>query len=339
MEERFQEYCRKLGPILDAAIEQTLRRLFQGVHARPGAALKNAFQGGKRLRGSLVCLINDSLGGSPESALPRAVAVELIHGATLIHDDFVDQDRIRRNKPAAWTLEGARKAVLLGDVIFASAIEAMSDLGREDGLAVSRAIARLAKGAFQEPLDPLELAGHIEAGTLPAQLYDSIIELKTGVLFGVACGLGARAAGADAAIGEACYRYGRLIGEAYQIADDLTEIRFHLSGGMIDAREMAALAPALLCFGEDAQAWIGPVLTQEPTPVQGVLSKRFEEVRLSMERAMAERLESARQEASLFLSGTRLRETVYRAPWEIVEMFNTFEGRPVRDYAISPARV
>lgn len=338
MEGRFQEYCHKLRPALDTALSQTLQRLLQGAYVH-SCTLNNVFQGGKRLRGSLVCLINDSLGGSPESAIPRAVAIELIHGAALIHDDFVDQDRTRRNRPAVWTLEGARKAVLLGDVLFTSAIEAMSDLGREDGLAVSRATARLARGALQEPLDPLELARHIEAGALSARLYDSVIELKTGVLFGVACELGARAAGADGAIVETCYRYGRLTGEAYQIADDLTEIRRHLSSGMIDARAMAALAPALFGFGEDSQAWIGPVLTQEYTLVQGTLAKRLEEARLGMERAMTQRLEAARQEASLFLSGARLRETIHRAPWEIVEMFNIFEEQSVRADTISPACV
>jgi len=57
---------------------------------------------------------HEALGGGLESAIPRAIAVEFIQAATLIHDDFVDQDTLRRNRPAVWTVEGARRAVLIG---------------------------------------------------------------------------------------------------------------------------------------------------------------------------------------------------------------------------------
>lgn len=319
-DERFRAYCLRLRPILESAVGQALQGLFQELPSRSAALLKDTFQGGKMLRGSLVCLISESLGGSLEAALPRSVAVELIHGATLIHDDFVDQDRTRRNKPAAWTLEGARKAVLMGDVIFASAIEMMSELGREDGLSVSRAIARLAKGAFQEPINPLDLAGHLETNALPGRLYDVIIDLKTGVLFGTACELGAIAAGQDDAVRNVCYRYGRLIGEAYQMADDLMEIRRHLATGVIGAREITVLAPALMSFGKDLQAQVVPLLSQERALLQGPLARGFEAVRKGMEREKERRVGLARLEASTLMADSPWDEMIDQTPREVVEM-------------------
>lgn len=318
----FKDYCQRRRPILDRAIGQTLRALFRDLHVRPDQALSDTLRGGKMIRGSLVCLVNESLGGNPPSAVMRSVAVELIHGATLIHDDFVDQDRSRRGKPAAWTLAGARKAVLLGDVIFASAIEMMSGLSRDDGLAVSRAIARIAKGAFQEPVDPSELAFRLRSGTVPASFYDAIIDLKTGVLFGAACELGALAAGAGRDVRDAFYRYGLLIGEAYQIADDLQEIVRHLSGGAVDPRELAALAPALVRFGSDPESSIASLLAGERSMLSPALSKSFEEVRWGMEQEMARRLELARREVAGLVPDSREGAMIQEAPRELIEMFN-----------------
>ena len=93
----------------------------------------------------------------------------------------------------------------------------------------SQAIAEISTGAFHEPLDPLPLAGALESHKLNGALYEKIIRLKTGILFGAACQMGAIAAGAKEARAESAFRYGVRIGEAYQIADDLKEVRDHLS--------------------------------------------------------------------------------------------------------------
>ena len=133
----FREYWGAHKPILDEAFRREVSGLLENIPFRQRAALMATLEAGKKIRGCLACLINDALGGDPEAAIPRAVAIELIQAATLIHDDFVDQDPIRGNKPAAWTLEGARRAVLIGDIIFATAIKMMMDLSREDGRAAA----------------------------------------------------------------------------------------------------------------------------------------------------------------------------------------------------------
>ena len=322
MNEPVHHYCVRLRPILANAVGQTLREIFRDLPGNPGDAIRDSFLGGKLIRASLVCLVNESLGGSLEQALPRAVAVELIHGATLLHDDFVDQDRTRRNQPAAWTLAGARKAVLLGDVIFASAIEMMSELSRADGIAVSRAIARISRGALKEPVDPSELAGYLIPGAATERLYDAIIDLKTGVLFGVACELGAISARANDPMRNAFYRYGRLIGQAYQIADDVKEIRQYIVSGTVNSQKIAALTPPLLRFNGDLRPGITAVLAGELCVLQGNLLQGFAKVAESMEEEMRSRLTAASTLVSECLSNVVHADMIQQAPHDLIEMFN-----------------
>src|ERR1039457_6292380 len=145
----FQNYAESVKPLLDAGFTDQLAGLLGDAESLKAYGGAKVLTGGKRIRGALVCLVTVTLGGALEDALPRAIALELIQTATLIHDDFVDQHEQRRDLPALWTLEGSRRAVLIGDIIFASAIQRMSELGREEGLIVSNAIAEVSRGAYQ----------------------------------------------------------------------------------------------------------------------------------------------------------------------------------------------
>ncbi len=98
--------------------------------------------------------------------------------ASLIHDDYVDQDHIWRYRPATWTLEGSRRAVLLGDLIFATAIQKLVEMSRGDGVWITQAIASMAKGVYQEPLNSSTLTHAISKGTYRPELYNHIIRLK-----------------------------------------------------------------------------------------------------------------------------------------------------------------
>ena len=114
----FQDFWRIHKPILDEAFRRQISDLLENISLQQMPALMATLEAGKKIRGCLACLITNALGGELDSAIPRAVAIELIQAATLIHDDFVDQDTIRGNRPAAWTLEGARRAVLIGEKTF-----------------------------------------------------------------------------------------------------------------------------------------------------------------------------------------------------------------------------
>jgi geranylgeranyl pyrophosphate synthase len=325
---RFQDYAQALRPALDAAVNEQLAGLLGELRSAGWNGGAGILSDGKKARGALLCLVAAALGGALESALPRAVAVELIQTATLIHDDFVDQHLTRRSRPALWTLDGARRAVLLGDVLFASAIRTMSELGREDGLIVSRAIAEISRGAYQEPLDPHALVAEIEAGRITTALYERIIRLKTGVLFGAACQLGALAAGAGGPVQERWLAYGLRVGEAYQIADDLHEVEGHLHARSIAAAELAALAPALLFF--DAE--IGPALiaaARRPTAtLEGRLGAGFAACAEAMEAELERRLLAAVAEIDAQLGGDGYGPLARSAPRALIEIFNETAARP-----------
>jgi hypothetical protein len=196
----------------------------------------------------LVCLVNQALGGKIAGALPRAVAIECIQAASLIHDDYVDNDVIRRKRPATWTVEGPRRAVLLGDVIFATAIQSMVELSNEDGITVTRAIATVANGAYQELVWRAQPIDDSNVNRYEGNSYERIIYLKTGALFGAACQLGAIATGASPEICALAYAFGARTGEAYQIADDLAD--FAVLWGFRQERieKLPALLPALNYF-------------------------------------------------------------------------------------------
>jgi hypothetical protein len=147
----FDDYWKATRERLDAEFERSVSRFFDQQPAAHVAAVREVLMGGKRLRGCLVCLLNEALGGTPAAAIPRAMAVECVQAASLIHDDLLDGDTLRRDRAATWTIKGPRRAVLLGDLIFATALQRMAELGRDDGLALAEAIANMAAGAYREP--------------------------------------------------------------------------------------------------------------------------------------------------------------------------------------------
>jgi geranylgeranyl pyrophosphate synthase len=318
----FQNYCQARKPVLDKVLHGTLSGLLNGIALNDAVFLITSLEAGKKIRGILTCLVAEALGGAFESAVPRAISVEMIQAATLIHDDFVDQDTVRRGAPATWTVEGARRAVLIGDVIFASAIKMMSDLGRDDGAAVSDAIAHVSRGALHEPLDPLLLAGEIESGRVDEHLYEKVIRLKTAILFGTACRLGAVAAKSDGKLQDTAYRYGLRIGEAYQIADDVQEIKAHLSSPSIRQHQVVALAPALLHFAGGMRPYILDLLKTKSADLNHPALEFFSTAAALMEREIERRLQSAVSEVEGHFPHNQYNGLLQGAPRDIIRMFN-----------------
>ncbi len=319
MFQNFEEYLNYSKPKLDDAFNKQLSLLLG--NNDNGLTAFGSVLGGKRIRGCLLFMVGDILGGSFGSALPRAVAVELIHSASLIHDDFVDQDTTRRNLPSVWTVEGSRKAVLLGDLIFASAIAMMSDLSREDGLAVSRAIALVSKGAYTERLDPRMLAKEIETDRFDNKIYGKIISLKTGILFGTACQLGAISAGAGDDLQKSLFEYGLKIGEAYQMADDIVEIKHHLQTRSINKNEMAALTPTLCYFVKETIPYVIPFLSGKMSELDQEGRDFFQTVEKLMEDEIQRRMGSAISIITTDLSGNENIGPMCKAPGELIGMF------------------
>ena len=312
----FLDYWRVTRCELDAAFVQWIPRFFRELPQSETAAIHHALDNGKRLRGCLLCLVNQALGGRHEQALPRAVAVECIQAASLIHDDFVDRDVQRRDRRAAWITYGPRKAVLLGDVMFATALRRMVEASRADGLAVAEVIAAMASGAWQEPLDPGDLDSTLRAdGAHGCDLYPTLIHLKTGVLFGTATRLGAISAASVSQLADLAYDYGVHLGEAYQIADDMHDL-IGSDGADPGAASLAMLAPAVLHFcGPSAlPGGDGAPLRMAPETLALLRERMHEAIRTRLRRATA----SARQ-----LPDNRFTRLLQSAPSQVVGMIRT----------------
>jgi len=173
---------------------------------------------GKRIRPALVFL--SGWGGSPAVSpdLVRAAAVvELVHMATLVHDDIMDGADVRRGRSTAVREIGPTAAVLLGDALFAHALNLAAQFPTtEVCMAVSESARRVCSGEIMQTL---------RRGTtgITRADYARIIELKTAELFRVSCFLGARLSGMQPEYTEATCLFGRHLGIAYQIYDDLAD--------------------------------------------------------------------------------------------------------------------
>jgi geranylgeranyl diphosphate synthase, type I len=171
----------------------------------PGKAVRPAF--------ALACA--RAAAGSSEAAVPAAVAVELVHDFSLLHDDVMDGDSTRRHQPAAWTVFGAGQAILVGDALLALAVEQLDDPAAMRVLAA--AVRELCAGqsadlAFEERAD-VDVAECL-----------AMVTGKTGALLGAACQLGAMATGLYASETLAYRAFGRELGLAFQLVDDLLGI-------------------------------------------------------------------------------------------------------------------
>ncbi|MFI6779277.1 polyprenyl synthetase family protein [Nocardia sp. NPDC050412] len=175
---------------------------------------------GKMVRGALTLAVAAGCGVST-TGVQAAAAVELLHNFTLVHDDLMDGDTIRRGRVTVWRRWGVDEAVLLGDALHALAIRTLTGL---PGGVVGEAVDRLESAAVQ-------LCGgqydDIAFDTRPQVTVADYLDMaagKTGALMGCACALGALSAGADTDTVAAFDIFGRELGLAFQITDDLLGI-------------------------------------------------------------------------------------------------------------------
>ncbi len=173
---------------------------------------------GKRLRPALALLAGGATGGMAEGHQSLAVIIELIHLATLIHDDVLDGAEKRRDQPTANTRWGNHLSVLLGDALFAHALDQATNF---DDAEISRGIARAASAVCTGEI--LQTQRRFDLNLSHADYY-RMIEMKTAALFGAAAGLGARLNGAGPEVEDALKTYGLKLGTAYQVYDDLLDL-------------------------------------------------------------------------------------------------------------------
>ena len=209
--------------------------------------------GGKRIRPRLVLLFAEALGFSGAERYELAATVEFIHTATLLHDDVVDESSLRRGRQTANALFGNAASVLVGDFLYSRAFQMMVSVNRMRVLDVlADATNVIAEGEVLQLMN-------MHNPELAVDDYLRVIRFKTAKLFEASARLGAVLAGAESTVEEACADYGRSLGTAFQLVDDLLDYEGDTSalGKNVgdDLREGKPTLPLLVAMtrGSDAE--------------------------------------------------------------------------------------
>lgn len=215
-----KSYARSVARDVDAFI---LRNVSGEPRELYDAAVHLVKAGGKRLRPMIVVAAAEALGVEREAAIPFAAAVEIVHTYTLIHDDIIDEDEVRRGVPAVHKVWGIPLAITAGDMLSAKAFEVMVK-ARDYGVPVERIVkavetlsssmVRVAEGQamdimFEDRMD------------VTLEEYLKMVYLKTGALFEASAALGGLAATDDERVIRSLREYGKCLGIAFQIKDDI----------------------------------------------------------------------------------------------------------------------
>jgi geranylgeranyl diphosphate synthase type II len=230
---RLADYLSGAGQRVDAALRRYLPEESEDPSAACPARLAAAMRysvlgGGKRLRPLLCLMAAEACGGDAEAALPAACALELVHTYSLIHDDLpaMDDDDLRRGRPTCHKAFDEATAILAGDALLTLAFEVVSAHTRpaEAAIGCVRVLAEAAgpSGMVGGQMADLEAEGR--PGGTPEAL-EAIHRRKTGALLRAPLRMGAIVAGAEAACRSAVDLYGRAIGLAFQIVDDLLDVQ------------------------------------------------------------------------------------------------------------------
>ena len=177
--------------------------------------------GGKRLRPTLALTASALFGGKEEEVLPAALALEIFHNFTLLHDDVMDRAEVRRGRPTVHVKWDDNTAILSGDQMLIEAYKQLAQVPADKLPTVLRWFNEMATGICEgQQLDvDFEHSAHVAIAD-----YMKMIELKTSVLLANALRTGAYIAGADEAALKALYEYGIHVGLAFQIQDDILDV-------------------------------------------------------------------------------------------------------------------
>ncbi|MFJ4835018.1 polyprenyl synthetase family protein [Streptomyces sp. NPDC088747] len=177
--------------------------------------------GGKAVRPALAVLSAQAAGAAPEVGVPGAVAVELVHNFSLLHDDLMDGDEQRRHRDTVWKVHGPAQAILVGDALFALANELLLELGTVEAGRATRRLTAATRALIDGQAQDISYE-HRERVTV-----EECLEMegnKTGALLACASSIGAVLGGADDHMADTLEKYGYHLGLAFQAVDDLLGI-------------------------------------------------------------------------------------------------------------------
>ncbi|MGW7440149.1 polyprenyl synthetase family protein [Streptomyces sp. NPDC054849] len=328
---------REVHALVDPPLRKTVAQLplpesriagyHRGWYEADGSPCAASAAGGKALRPALVLLSAAAVGGRADDAVPGAVAVELIHDFSLLHDDVIDGDPLRRHRPAAWRVFGIASAVLAGDALLVTALRTLSSApsARADA-AVRECLAMLGELMAGQSQD----VAFEQVGRVGVEQYLEMAAGKTGALMGCACALGGVLAGAQPERVAGLREFGRCLGVAFQCVDDLLGIwgRSALSGKPVGAdlaaRKKSLPVVAALADGGPAGRSLA-ALYERPDPLgEDDIARATELVAQAGGREAAER-EVARQTSAAMRALSRAEPTAdaYRQLQELALMLTS----------------
>lgn len=177
--------------------------------------------GGKAVRPALAVMSAEVTGAAPEAGIPGAVAVELVHNFSLLHDDLMDGDEQRRHRDTVWKVHGPAQAILVGDALMVLANEILLELGTAEAARATRRVTTATRALIDGQAQDISYE-HRERVTV-----EECLEMegnKTGALLACACSIGAVLGGADDHTADTLEKYGYHLGLAFQAVDDLLGI-------------------------------------------------------------------------------------------------------------------
>jgi geranylgeranyl diphosphate synthase type I len=176
---------------------------------------------GKAIRPTLALVAAEAVGSTALEALPAAAAVELVHNFSLIHDDVIDRDITRRHRPTAWTEFGVGPALCAGSALFALAFDVLAASGHHAAQGVATMLSEAVLGLLEGQSQDLAFECRTDVDLSECL---GMVERKTGLLIGCACAAGAAFGGGQPAQVERLRSFGRHLGFAFQLVDDLLGI-------------------------------------------------------------------------------------------------------------------
>ncbi|MCG7845300.1 MAG: polyprenyl synthetase family protein [Methanomassiliicoccales archaeon] len=219
------DHSNRMKEMVKEVDQSLLRYVEHGKHEKLIKAMKHYPEaGGKRMRPVMAILTAEAVGGRGKQALPFGCALEIIHNFTLVHDDVIDQDPVRRGKPAVHIAFDVPTAIIAGDALFARAYEILADTD-VDGERLRRLLRSVSDTVFLVAEGQQIDVDNEDRPEVSREEYLDMVEKKTAVLFACAAEGGAIIGGGSEQQIASMKEYARLLGIGFQIWDDVLGIK------------------------------------------------------------------------------------------------------------------
>jgi geranylgeranyl diphosphate synthase type I len=231
----------------------------------------HVFGGGKHVRAGLVLLSSAAVGGRDEDGVPGAVAVELVHNYSLLHDDIIDRDETRRHRPTVWARYGEGVAIVAGDALAALAMQVLLDEPTPPRVRAARQLANANQAMIAGQSSDMAFEDRSRVTVAECLAME---RGKTGALLSVACAVGALLGGGAPEAVDALAAYGEHLGISFQAVDDLLGIWGETSatgkpvGSDLLARKKTLPVAVAMEADPDAAAELEALLAEELVPVE-----------------------------------------------------------------------